>query len=199
VLVRAALVLALAVALADGKAVSRLDARALDGAGRAMLDPIRVEALRPDALLARLGLAPDAQVADVGAGPGFFTLRLARLVPRGRVLATDVRADYLAYLKRAAGAAGLSNIEVRVVSGDDAGLAPGSLDLILLSQVDHLVRERARLLAPLVAALRPGGRLVVVNYVRFRAPLEAAALAAGLIASDQWSPSPPFYVEIFHR
>src|SRR5438105_5885682 len=84
--------------------------RALDPQGRAMLDPIRTQALHPEELVTRLHLAPDATVADVGAGPGFLTLYLARAVPKGQVIAADIRDDYLAVTAARAARAGLSNV-----------------------------------------------------------------------------------------
>src|SRR5262249_9182527 len=92
-----------------------LAARAeLDPRGRVMLDRLGAQGLRPDELIARLKLKPHAMVADVGAGPGFFTLPLAAAVPGGRVIATDVRDEYLAAAAERAHGAGLANIETRV-------------------------------------------------------------------------------------
>ncbi len=181
----------LALAVAAG---ARADEPALDAAGRQMLDRLRVQALHPDELVARLALAPDATVADVGAGPGFLTLPLARAVPRGRVVATDVRAGYLAVAARRAADAGLRNVETRVVPADSPSLPPRAIDLALLCQVDHYLADRARYLAALAPSLKPGGRVALVNYVRYRDADLAAARAAGLRVIDAWQPSPPFFV-----
>jgi len=170
-------------------------ATSLDAQGRAMLAPIRTEALRPDELLARLHLRGTETVADVGAGPGFFALRLARQVPRGRVIATDLRADYLAELRTHARAQDLGNIETRlVIDPDDPTLAPRSVDIVVLAQVEHYLPDRRRYFARLATALRPGGRIVLVNYARYREPDLAAAAATSLHVVDGWSPSPPFFV-----
>ena len=85
--------------------------------------------------------------------------------PRGRVIATDVRGDYLAVLSRRAAGAGRRNIVTRRVSRDDPGLAPRSVDLVVLCQVDHLLDDRARYLAALERALRPNGRIVLINLI----------------------------------
>jgi SAM-dependent methyltransferase len=169
-------------------------AGALDPQGQAMLDPMRLEALSPEALVRQLELQPSDVVADIGAGPGFLTLPLARAVPRGRVIATDVRADYLAVARARAEAAGLTNVSVRTVPPDSPGLEPRSVDLALLCQVDHALADRAEYFQRLVQTLRPAGRIALVNYARYRAADEAAARAAGLAIAKTFAPSPPFFL-----
>lgn len=169
---------------------------ALDPQARAMLDPIRNEALRPTELVALLRLVSNATVADVGAGPGFFTLPLARAVPRGQVIAADIRDDYLAIVSARAAEAGLRNVRTQRIPTDRPGLAPRSIDVAFLCQVDHYLRDRASYFAALVPALKPGGRIVLVNYERYRAPDRAAARAVGLRVVDEWTPSPPFFMMV---
>jgi hypothetical protein len=70
------------------------------------------------------------------------------------------------------------------------------VDLVLLCQVDHYLIDRARYFAALLPALRPRGRLVLVNYRRHRAADLAAAHEVGLRVLDEWSPSPPFFVMV---
>jgi trans-aconitate methyltransferase len=160
-----------------------------------MLDPLREQILQPDAILARLALPADASLVDVGAGPGFFTPHLARAVPRGRVLATDVRDDYLQFIAERR----FPNVTTRRVPPDDPELAPRSADLVLLCQVDHLLRDRADYFKKLAPALRAGGRLVLINLEDRRAAAVAAAEAAGYRAVDEWRPSAGFYVLVLAR
>jgi SAM-dependent methyltransferase len=162
----------------------------LDGQGRAMLDPLREKILQPEQLIARLHVSENAVIADVGAGPGFFSPHLSRAVPRGRVIATDVRADYLAHLE----ALHLPNVVTRVVAPDDPSLAARSIDLALLCQVDQYLGDRAVYFSKLVASLRKGGRIVLVNYVEHRAADLAAAAKLNLKLLDQWEPSAGFFV-----
>ena len=171
----------------------------LDPAARIMLQPVRAEGLRPAELIARLAIAPDATVADVGAGPGFLTLPLARAVPRGRVIATDVRADHLAIAAERAASAGLTNVATRVVPPDAPSLAAGTIDLALLCQVDQYLPDRARYFSQLATALVPRGRIALVNWTRFREEDLVAARAAGLTVVDQWSPSQPFFLLVLQR
>src|SRR4051812_16836625 len=113
---------------------------------------------RPDELVAALKLRPGDTVADVGAGSGYLTHRLAAAVgANGRVVATDV--DFAALLQ-----IGPSKpIEIRKVAPDDPALEPDAYDLILLSEVDHLLGDRADYLRRLKPALKPGGRVAVCN------------------------------------
>jgi predicted methyltransferase len=146
------------------------------------LDPADYDRWRqPERVIAALDLAPGQAVADVGAGRGYFTFRIAEAVgPRGRVTATDVDPRALTEIARGALArAGLARIEPRAVRPDDPGLAPGAYDRILLAQVDHLLPDRAAYLARLRPALAPNGRLAVQNRLHHRDRLLAAAARAG--------------------
>jgi SAM-dependent methyltransferase len=160
----------------------------------APLDPDRYR--RPDQLVAALGLAPGARVADVGAGGGYLTHRLAaRAGTRGRVVATDI--DPAALARIGAAAPGEAPITVRRVAPDDPGLERGGFDLILLSEVDHLLADRATYLRRLAAALAPDGRIAITNRRVYRAPLLAAARSAGLSPVVEYDGLPAhFLVEV---
>jgi ubiquinone/menaquinone biosynthesis C-methylase UbiE len=159
-----------------------------------MLDPIRNEALHPEELIMRLQLPPDAVVADIGAGPGFFALPLARAVPKGRVIAADIRDDYLAVTMARTRRAGVANVSTRKFEPARPGLKPRSIDVAFLCQVDQYFPERVSYLTALLPALRRGGRVVLVNYERYREANLAAATKAGLRTVDEWAPSPGFFV-----
>ena len=134
---------------------------------------------RPDALVGALALAPGDTVADVGAGDGYLTGRLAAAVgPGGRVVATDVDAAALARIDARA------PVETRAVDADDPGLEAGAYQLVLMAQVDHLVPDRAAYLARLRAALAPGGRVAVSNRLSHRAGLLRDAATAGFRVTE---------------
>ncbi|HEY2746629.1 MAG TPA: class I SAM-dependent methyltransferase [Polyangia bacterium] len=144
----------------------------------------RYEAYRqPQKIVAGLELAPGMRVADVGAGRGFLTTRIAAVVAaggaaRGRVVATDIDGDALGVIKRDPA------IEIRVVAADDPGLERGAYDRILVAEVDQYLPDRVDYLSRLSRALRPGGFIAVSNRMVYRAPLVAAAARAGLRVTE---------------
>jgi predicted methyltransferase len=140
-------------------------AQAPESEARPQVDRYR----RPDVVMAALALRPGMVVADVGAGAGYFTLRIARAVgAEGHVVATEINRGALGELERRARGAGLAQVETRVVEPAVPGLEAGRYDLIFLAEVDQLLADRTAFFAALLPALKPGGRLVVENRVRYR-------------------------------
>ena len=120
---------------------------------------------RGDLLLRELALKPGQDVADIGAGTGYYTRRMAPLVdPRGTVYAVDVQPEMLKMLEDGARRAGLTN--VKPVRGSDTrvNLPDASIDLAILVDVYHELEFPQEVTASIVRALRPGGRLVLVEY-----------------------------------
>ncbi|MBI4604149.1 MAG: methyltransferase domain-containing protein [Planctomycetes bacterium] len=131
----------------------------------------REETEQPEKVLEALAIAEGATVADVGAGAGYFTLRLARRVgPTGRVLATDLQEEMLELLRGRIAEAGLKNVEAVLATETDPKLPEGAVDLALLVDVYHELARPAEALAGLLKSLRPAadgkrpGRLVLVEY-----------------------------------
>ena len=121
---------------------------------------------KPDEVMSALALKRGERVADVGAGSGYFTLRLARAVsPAGSVLAVDANADLLAHLDGRLKEAGLGNVRTLLVPKDDPRLPPGSLDTVLIVDTLHYVQDRAAWLKKVRSGLAPGGRVVVIDFV----------------------------------
>jgi SAM-dependent methyltransferase len=115
-------------------------------------------------ILVAVGAVPGARLADVGAGDGFFTVRLARAVgPRGHVTAVDISAAALERLRRRLSDEGITNVDTVQSDSADADLAVGSLDGILIVNAYHEMERHEQTLAHLHRALRPGGRLVLVE------------------------------------
>ncbi len=119
---------------------------------------------RPDEVVAALKLYPDAWVADVGSGPGYFTRRLARAVPEGVVFAVDVEPRQLDRLNEHLGNEGLRNVVPVLAPPEDPRLPPRLFDVILVVNTYHHFPQRVRYLERLRSALRPAGRLVVIDY-----------------------------------
>jgi predicted methyltransferase len=148
---------------------------------------------RPDELVAALSLRAGDAVADVGAGRGYLTHRLAAAVgPAGRVTATDI--DFAALQQIGAAKGGEAPIEIRKVTPQEPSLEAGGYDLILLSEVDHLLGDRADYLRRLKPALKPGGRIAVCNRRLYRAPLVQAASQAGLALRDEYDKLPAHFL-----
>ena len=129
---------------------------------------------RRDEILAALGLRVSMVVADVGAGTGLFTLAMAeRVGAKGKVYAVDVQAYFLDHVGQKARKAKLDNVVLVRAKQDSAELPEGSVDLVLMVDSYHHVEQPAAYLASLKAALRPGGRLVVVDYIAIEGQSEA--------------------------
>ncbi|CAM4218082.1 class I SAM-dependent methyltransferase [Corallococcus exiguus] len=148
---------------------------------------------QPARFVSALGLAPGQRVADVGAGLGYFTQRLAEAVgPTGQVVATDINDEAIHQLR--ARVLGRKNIEVRKVAPDAPGLEAGAYDLILLSEVDHFFGDRVDYLTRLRPALTPQGRIAVTHLRAMRPPLVAAAQAAGYTIVSEYNDLPAHYM-----
>ena len=119
---------------------------------------------RPDILLRALDLAPDAVVADLGAGTGYFTFRLAAEVPQGRVYAVDIQREMLAIVEARADQEGVSNVEPVLGTESDPNLPDGAVDVSLLVDSYHEFAYPREMLAAVYRATRPGGRIVLVEY-----------------------------------
>jgi ubiquinone/menaquinone biosynthesis C-methylase UbiE len=127
--------------------------------------PERAAEEEPDKAIAALAISPGATVADVGAGSGYITVRLAAAVgPRGRVYATDVQPEMIAKLTERVRAANFQNVTPIISATDDARLPEGSIDLILMVDVYHELATPQRMLQQLKRALKPSGRLVLLEY-----------------------------------
>jgi len=110
------------------------------------------------------GATPGARVADVGCGDGFYTVRLARAVgPNGRVYAVDVSASALDRLRAHLEREKLTNVEVIRGADDDPRLPVGSLDGVLIVNAYHEMAEHQEMLRHIRQALKPTGRLVLVE------------------------------------
>ena len=126
-------------------------------------DPERDAWQKPHQVIEALALEPDAVIADIGAGTGYFAARLANMLPRATVYAVDVEPAMVKYLGERAKREGLSNLKPVTASPGDAKL-PARVDLVLLVDVYHHVEERSRYFQKLAASLKPGGRVAVIDF-----------------------------------
>ena len=135
-----------------------------DALAKVFDDPERDAWQRPDDVLSAMDLAPAMTVADVGAGTGYFAVRLARALPPGAVLATDLEPALARFLAERARREAIPNLHAVLATQTASGLAARSVDRILVVHVWHHVPDRVALARDLAAALRPGGRLIVVDF-----------------------------------
>jgi ubiquinone/menaquinone biosynthesis C-methylase UbiE len=125
----------------------------------------RIEQEDPEAMLNALKIPRGATVADVGAGAGYHSIPLARRVgPDGVVLATDVQPEMLRMLRANARSAGLTNIKAIRCTQTNPGLPEGAVDLVLMVDVYHECSDPDATLHGLMRALKPRGRLVLVEF-----------------------------------
>jgi predicted methyltransferase len=126
-------------------------------------DPNRDSWQKPHEVIQALALKPDAVIADIGSGTGYFSARFANMVPKGRVYGVDTEPDMVKYLSERAKREGLNNITAVAGAPDDPRL-PEKADLIILVDVYHHVGDRERYFRQLQKSLKPGGRLAVIDF-----------------------------------
>ena len=120
---------------------------------------------RPDLVLKAMELEAGDVVADVGAGSGYFTRRLARAVgPTGRVYANEVQSEMLDILRANISREQLTNVVPVLGTVSDPKLPPASVDWVLLVDVYHELQEPEAMLAAIRGALKPDGRVALVEY-----------------------------------
>ncbi|MBI3376329.1 MAG: class I SAM-dependent methyltransferase, partial [Betaproteobacteria bacterium] len=126
-------------------------------------DPARDEWQKPHQVIQALALAPGASVADIGAGTGYFAVRLAHMVPKGQVYAVDTEPDMVKHLAARAKQDGIANLRAVAGRADDPRL-PAKVDLVLLVDVYHHIDAREKYFAKLRASLKPGGRVAIIDF-----------------------------------
>jgi len=126
-------------------------------------DPKRDAWQKPHQVIEALALGPDARIADLGAGTGYFAARLANMLPKATVYAVDLEPDMVKYLGERAKRERLPNMKPIAAAADDARL-PAKVDLVLLVDVYHHIEDRSRYFRRLAASLKPGGRLAVIDF-----------------------------------
>jgi ubiquinone/menaquinone biosynthesis C-methylase UbiE len=128
--------------------------------------PDRDDWQQPDQVMDHLGIAEGAKVADIGAGGGWFTVRLARRVgPNGVVYAEDIKRQMIESIARRVKREGLSNVQTKLGTPTDPRL-PGGLHAVLMVDTYTQLFDSVALLKQIAQALAPNGRLGIVDYKR---------------------------------
>src|SRR3990170_4575079 len=148
-------------------------------------DPKRDEWQKPHEVIQALALKPDAVIADIGSGTGYFAVRFANMAPKGRVYGVDIEPDMVKYLAGRAKREKRDNVIAIAGAPDDPRL-PERADLILMVDVFHHIEDRARYFRKLRASLKPGGRIAIIDFRLDspQGPPKAARIAPGRVISE---------------
>ncbi|MEM9531816.1 MAG: class I SAM-dependent methyltransferase [Pseudomonadota bacterium] len=171
--------------------------------------PAREREERTDLLISRLPLEPDDTIVDLGAGTGYFSFPMAARVPDGKVIAVDIQPEMLAIIEKRKASRGVTNVETRLGGVDTPNLEPGSVDLMLIVDAYHEFSHPREMGEAIAAALRPGGRLILIEYraedpsvpikrlhkmSEAQAKLEMAAVGLNWVATGDFLPQQHFLV-----
>lgn len=126
-------------------------------------DPSRDAWQKPHQVIETLALKPDAAVADIGSGTGYFAVRLAHFVPQGRVYGVDIEPDMVKYLTDRAKREGLDNLTAVAGAPNDSRL-PRKVDLVLMVDVYHHIERRESYFSKLAQSLKPNGRVAIIDF-----------------------------------
>lgn len=127
--------------------------------------PEREAEEHPDKLIAAMDLRPGQVVADIGAGTGYFTFRMAPLVaPKGKVLAVDIQQEMLDMLRAKAKEQKITNVQTVLGAENDPKLPAGEVDVVLMVDVYHEFDQPYEMMSAIKKSLRPNGRVALVEY-----------------------------------
>jgi ubiquinone/menaquinone biosynthesis C-methylase UbiE len=126
--------------------------------------PDREREEQPTKAVELMQLKPTDVVADIGAGTGYFSFRMAAKVPRGKVLAVDIQPEMLDLMRDAARKNGITNVEPVLGTDEDPKLPEGGVDVALMVDAYHEFDHPREMMLAIVKSLRPGGRVVDIEY-----------------------------------
>lgn len=178
-----------------------------------LLSDERTAHLQPDKLLRELGLSEGMTIADIGCGPGFFTIPAAQIVgPNGVALAADIQGEMLSTVRSRALEFELTNVRIVKTNDREIPIPAGSCDFALLAFTLHEIEHRASFLHRAARLLKPGGKLVLLEWEKVESdpgpPIEdrispeeltADAQAAGLRTASERSLGENQYLLVLER
>ena len=126
--------------------------------------PQREKEERPAVLVDAMELRPTDVVADIGAGTGYFSFRIAHKVPQGKVLAEDIQQEMLDLTNAKAKQLGVKNVQTVLGTESDPKLPAGGVDVVLMVDAYHEFSQPREMMEAIVKSLKPGGRVVQVEY-----------------------------------
>jgi len=148
-------------------------------------DPKRDVWQKPHEVIQALRLKPDAVIADIGAGTGYFAVRFAHMVPKGRVFGVDTEPDMVKYLGERAKREGLNNLSAVAAEPDNPRL-PAKADLVVLVDVYHHIDKREQYFRQLQQSLKPDARVAIIDFRMDspEGPPPAARIAADRVKKE---------------
>ena len=187
--------LAVAIAVATGASAQQRDPRQYQ---QTLENPDRVAALQVDRVIGALGITPGMRIADLGAGTGIFTVPFAKAAgSTGKVYAIDVDAALLAIVAEKAKAAGVTTIETIVAGTNDPKL-PEPVDLLFICDTMHHLPNQADYVKQFGRLLRPGGRVVVIDFAEGKWPAGHEAFTITPKQVDDWMQAAGFTRSAMH-
>lgn len=118
----------------------------------------------PTKAINALELKDNAVIADIGAGSGYYTFRISPKIPKGQVIAVDIQPEMLEFLKKRSAELGITNVVPHLGKEDSVDLPPASLDAALMVDAYHEFSYPAEMLASLHCALKPGGKIYLLEF-----------------------------------
>lgn len=155
-----------------------------------LLSDERTAHLQPEKLLRELGLSEGMTIADIGCGPGFFTIPAAQIVgPTGMALAADIQGEMLSTVRSRALEFGLSNVRIVKTNDREIPIPAGTCDFALLAFTLHEIEHRASFLHRAARLLKPGGKLILLEWEKVESdpgpPVEDRISPEELVADAQ--------------
>jgi SAM-dependent methyltransferase len=126
--------------------------------------PSREAEEQPSKIINAIDLKPNDVVADIGAGTGYFSFRIAPLIPKGKVFAVDIQPEMLDIIKSLKQEKNISNVEPILATVSNPNLPPESVDLAIMVDAYHEFEYPLEVMQGIVKALKPGGRVILVEY-----------------------------------
>jgi ubiquinone/menaquinone biosynthesis C-methylase UbiE len=126
--------------------------------------PERIIQEEPDTVIAAMELKPTDMVADIGAGTGYFSIRIARKVPQGGVIGEDIQPEMIALMKANIAKAGIGNVHPLLGTTSDPNLPAGQVDKVIMVDAYHEFDRPLEMMQGIVKGLKPDGQVVFVEY-----------------------------------